>query len=196
MKQCQQLMNWFIDRPSRQVKFCLNLASPLLLVIVLAGCTSMPGSAVSSNGDGTVAQDLSAASPIASGPRQELPITAQMKVGEKVIQLEVAQTPDQQQIGLMNRTELPDDRGMLFPFTPPRPVAFWMKNTLIPLDMIFLRDGKVAHVARNVPPCKAEPCPTYGTPVAIDQVIELRGGRATELGIQPGDRLLVQPLSQ
>jgi hypothetical protein len=116
-------------------------------------------------------------------------------VGEAIIQLEVAETPQQQQIGLMNRTQLADDRGMLFPFDPPRPVAFWMKNTLIPLDMVFVRNNQVAYVARNVPPCKADPCSTYGTPVEIDQVIELRGGRAAELGIKPGDRLVVQPIS-
>jgi uncharacterized protein len=127
--------------------------------------------------------------------RQSLPITAQMQVGNQVIRLEVAKTPEQQAIGLMNRTELARDRGMVFPFSPARPVSFWMKNTLIPLDMIFVHKGKVVAVIDNVPPCKADPCPSYGVSQAlVDQVIELRAGRAAELGIKPGDPLRVNPL--
>jgi uncharacterized protein len=125
---------------------------------------------------------------------QTLPLTAQFTVGKQTIQLEVASTPEQQATGLMNRKSLADDRGMLFPFKPARPVAFWMKNTLINLDMVFLYRGKVIAVMANIPPCKAEPCPTYGPPGPIDQVIELRGGRAAELPIKPGDRLTIQPL--
>jgi len=83
---------------------------------------------------------------------------------------------------------------MVFPFSPARPVSFWMKNVRITLDMVFLQHGQVQAVAANVPPCKEDPCPVYGPAVPIDQVIELRGGRAQELGIHVGDRLLVQPL--
>jgi hypothetical protein len=124
---------------------------------------------------------------------QSLPVSAQVKVADRVIQLEVAETPDQQAKGLMYREQLPDDRGMLFPFEPPRTVSFWMKNVRINLDMVFLRQGQVKAIAANVPPCTAEPCPFYGPREAIDQVIELRGGRAAELGIRVGDRLIVQP---
>lgn len=93
----------------------------------------------------------------------------------------------------MNRTSLASDRGMLFPFNPPRPAQFWMKNTLIPLDMLFLRNGVIKSIAKNVPPCKADPCPTYGSPnEEIDQVIELRGGSALQLGLKVGDRVSVQ----
>lgn len=129
---------------------------------------------------------------------QVLPITAQAQIGQQVINLEVAQTPRQQAMGLMYRQSLAPDRGMLFAFEPPRPVSFWMKNTKISLDMIFLRQGKVMAIAANVPPCTATPCPVYGPerPVAIDQVIELRGGRAAELGLVVGDRIIVKPLPQ
>ncbi len=134
-----------------------------------------------------------AASPPPSTPAgQSLPISAQVKVGDRLIQLEVAKTPDQQAMGLMYRAQMPPDRGMLFPFNPPRQVSFWMKNVLINLDMVFLRNGKVVAIARDVPPCQTEPCPVYGPDVVIDQVIELAGGRAQELGIKPGDRLVVQ----
>lgn len=121
---------------------------------------------------------------------QNLPITAQAEIGATVIQLEVANTPQQQALGLMFRSELAADQGMLFPFTTPRPVQFWMKNVFIHLDMVFLRDGLVQAIEADVPPCVAEPCPTYGPrDVVIDQVIELRGGRAAELGLAVGDRI-------
>jgi uncharacterized membrane protein (UPF0127 family) len=120
---------------------------------------------------------------------QTLPIGAEFQVSGNTIQLEVARTPEQQEIGLMNRTSLEANRGMLFPVTPPRPIQFWMKNTLIPLDMIFLLRGEVKAIIPNVPPCTADPCPAYGPDGLVDQVIELRGGRAAELGIKAGDRL-------
>jgi len=129
-----------------------------------------------------------------STSEQTLPISATVSVGEQTIGLEVAKTPEQQEKGLMFRTKLEPDRGMLFSFTPARPVGFWMKNTLIELDMVFLRNGKVVAVASNVPPCKTDPCPVYGPQAEVDQVIELRGGRAKELGIKAGDRLVVKPV--
>jgi len=123
---------------------------------------------------------------------QMLPVSAQVQVGDQLIQLEVARTVEQQSMGLMYRPALDANHGMLFLFSPPRPVSFWMKNVVINLDMVFLRNGQVISVSSNVPPCKAEPCPFYGPKDPIDQVIELRGGRAVELGIKPGDRLPVQ----
>lgn len=125
---------------------------------------------------------------------QKLPIAAQAKVKGQVIQLEVAQTPQQQATGLMYRTELAANRGMLFSFNPPRSVGFWMKNTLIPLDMIFLRNGEVKAIQAQVPPCQADPCPTYGSgsSTLIDRVIELRGGEAARLGLKVGDRVNIQ----
>ncbi|MDX2243285.1 MAG: DUF192 domain-containing protein [Leptolyngbyaceae cyanobacterium bins.302] len=131
-----------------------------------------------------------------SNSGQSLPVSAKVNLGGQVIQLEVAKTPEQQAMGLMFRSELEPNRGMLFPFNPPRPVTFWMKNVLIDLDMVFLRNGKVVAIASNVPPCKADPCPVYGPATAvIDQVIELRGGRAKELGIKAGDRLTIQSVN-
>jgi uncharacterized membrane protein (UPF0127 family) len=84
---------------------------------------------------------------------------------------------------------------MLFPMGQPRPVSFWMKNVPVPLDMVFIYDGTIQAIAAAVPPCTAEPCPTYGPgPQPIDQVIELRAGRAAELGLAMGDAVVVRPL--
>jgi uncharacterized protein len=128
---------------------------------------------------------------------QDLPITAQLLVGDRKISLEVAKTQQEQTIGLMSRTSLSNDRGMLFPFNPPSPTQFWMKNTLIPLDMLFIRDGKIQNIQANVPPCKADPCPSYGPPnsVLIDNVLELNGGQAKILGLKVGDRIDIRSIA-
>jgi uncharacterized membrane protein (UPF0127 family) len=161
----------------------------VLTSLLSAGCTSVP--AVSTATPPVTSQPSSSpVQDIAMG--QSLPISAQVKVGDQIIGLEVAKTEQQQEMGLMYRKQLEDNRGMLFPFNPPRPVGFWMKNCFITLDMVFLRDGKVVAIAHNAPPCQKEPCPIYGSPATIDQVIELRGGRAKELGIKEGDRLVVE----
>jgi len=127
-----------------------------------------------------------------SNSGQSLPISAQATVGDQQIQLEVARTPQQQATGLMFRSEIPDDRGMLFEFEPARPVSFWMRNVLVPLDMVFLLDGEVQAIAANVPPCTTPTCPTYGPEANVNQVIELRGGRAAELGLQVGDQITIE----
>lgn len=119
---------------------------------------------------------------------QMLPITAEVELGGQKIGLEVALTRQQQAIGLMYRDAMPDDRGMWFPISPARPVSFWMRNVRISLDMIFIYDGQIVAIANEVPPCITDPCPTYGPgSQVVESVIELRGGRARELGIEVGD---------
>ncbi len=128
--------------------------------------------------------------------RQELPITAIMEINGEKIELEIAQTPRQQAIGLMFRDSVPPNRGMLFPFQPPKLVSFWMKNVSIPLDMIFLKDGIIQHIESSVPPCKTPSCPVYGPNVKVDMVLELAGGRASELNLQKGQPLKIMPVSK
>ncbi len=125
---------------------------------------------------------------------QNLPIAAQIVVKKKTINLEVANSSQEQAIGLMFRRSMPSDRGMVFNFSKPQPAQFWMKNTLIPLDMLFLNKGIIKNIQIDVPPCKDEPCPSYGPKpdVLIDQVIELNAGRAVTLGLKVGDKLVVQ----
>jgi len=124
---------------------------------------------------------------------QYLPITAIATISGREIQLEVVNTPGQQEKGLMFRPPLADDRGMLFPFTPARPVAFWMKNTPSPLDIIFLLDGEVKAIARNATICKTDPCPIYpANGVVADNVLEVRAGLTQEIGLQEGDRISVK----
>lgn len=123
---------------------------------------------------------------------QKLPISAQFTTAGQAIGLEVARTQQQQAIGLIHRVALADNRGMLFALERPQPAKLWMKNVRIPLALVFLRDGEVKQIATNVPPCTTNPCPTYGTEIPVDQMIELRGGRAAELGIKEGHRVTIK----
>ena len=101
--------------------------------------------------------------------------------------VEVARTPEQQTQGLMDRQGLAPDRGMIFPFEVEREASFWMKNTLIPLDIIFIRsDGTIANIEANTVPLSLEPVPSVGPVVAV---LELAGGRSAELGITAGSKV-------
>jgi uncharacterized membrane protein (UPF0127 family) len=102
--------------------------------------------------------------------------------------VELAVTKAEQERGLMFRKSLAPDRGMLFPYKPPQRAAFWMKNTLIPLDIIYIApDGRVLSIARNAVPHDETPIPSGGV---IGGVLEIPGGRAAQLAILPGDRVL------
>jgi uncharacterized protein len=121
---------------------------------------------------------------------QYLPITARAKIAGRIINLEVTRTISEQSKGLMFRSTLPDDRGMLFNFDPPQSISFWMKNVPVPLDMVFIYQGKIVAIAPSAAPCKATPCAVYpSTPVVTDRVIELRSGLAKEMGLKLGDRV-------
>ena len=165
----------------------------LCLGILLLGCSSLPPA--NSSAGTPIAQDEVPASPTPARSTfqgQMLPVSATAKIGDTSIELEVTRTPQEQALGLMYRTSLPDNRGMLFQFDPPRPVSFWMKNVKIPLDMVFLRGGAIGAIEANVPPCQSNPCPTYGPNIPIDQVIELRGGRAAQLRLRIGQRVEIR----
>ena len=150
----------------------------LLAAALLAACSDGPAA--------NKAESAPAASTAPSG-LDLVTLTIQSGGRSHVFTVEVARTADQQAQGLMNRQSLGPDAGMLFPFDPPRPASFWMRNTLIPLDMIFIRpDGAIARIAANTVPLSE-------TPVAVAEpmtaVLELPGGRAAALGIREGDRV-------
>jgi uncharacterized protein len=159
------------------------------------GCGPVPDPVPPTASDRT-ASPIPTDVPMADPRAQQLPITAVTTLGGEEIFLEVATTPQQQSLGLMYRDVLPTDRGMLFPLGRPRPVSFWMKNVPVPLDMVFVYQGTIQAIAADVPPCTAEPCPTYGPDgQLIDQVIELRAGRSAELGLSVGDAVVIRPLT-
>ena len=155
----------------------------------LFACRAEPAN-VSQAGQNPVAASEPAAPP-PEAPRTSpagldvVPLEIIAGSGRHHFNVEVARTPDQQGQGLMFRTALAADEGMIFPFPQPRMASFWMRNTLIPLDMIFIRaDGTIARIAADTVPHSEESI-SSGEPVAA--VLEIKGGRAAELGISEGD---------
>jgi len=102
-------------------------------------------------------------------------------------EIEVAKTAEERTRGLQFREFLPENKGMLFVFEENRPYRFWMKDTLIPLDMIWLDEAKKAvHIEENVPPCTKDPCPTYGPSQKARYVLEVNAEKAKAAGIKQG----------
>jgi hypothetical protein len=128
--------------------------------------------------------EAAAQDPRAQTGLPQVPLTIRSKNGAHRFTVEVAATPEQQEKGLMFRRSLEPDRGMIFPYQPAQEVAFWMKNTLIPLDIIYIRsDGTIVRIV-NAEPMDITPLPA-GEPITL--VLEIGGGRAKELGIREGD---------
>ena len=137
-------------------------------------------------------------------PPQQLPIEAQwcleatsLKPSNSsgpCIQLEVARTPQQQSWGLMGRPPLAPLRGMWFPYDQPQVLKFWMHRTPAPLDMLFLRSGRVLAIEAGASPCPRLPCRSYGPDDPADGVVELAAGEAARLGIQVGATVRITPL--
>jgi len=112
----------------------------------------------------------------------------QVCFGDKCVQVEVVQKEEELHRGLQFRTSLAPDSGMLFVFQKSWPYAFWMKDTLIPLDMIWMDDTRrIVHVEHNVPPCTADQCPRYVPAGDALYVLEINAGYAQELGLKSGD---------
>lgn len=102
--------------------------------------------------------------------------------------IEVADTDERRALGLMYRTSMPPDAGMLFDFKQDQPVSMWMRNTRIPLDMLFIaRDGRVVNIAQRTVPFSEATIPSSGP---VRAVLELNGGTAERLGLKPGDRVI------
>lgn len=112
------------------------------------------------------------------------------------IDLEIAANRETRQQGLMYRESLPPGRGMLFLFPEAGEHSFWMKNTLIPLDMIWLDgEGRIVGIRRDVPPCPADPCPSYGPGGVSTRVLEIAAGEAARHGLEPGSTIRFEGLA-
>jgi uncharacterized membrane protein (UPF0127 family) len=106
------------------------------------------------------------------------------------VTLELAMTPEEIANGLMFRPSLPPDRGMLFLFERQRVPSFWMKNTLIPLDLVFLDDsGRIVDTISNARPCAEDPCPQYIPEAPARAVLEMVAGTIAGHGLEPGQSL-------
>lgn len=144
---------------------------------ILAACGGAPRSASPT--------PTAVAAPVA-GPRVVLPSGA-------VYRLEVARTPEETAQGLMYRESLPERTGMLFLFRDAATHKFWMKNTMIPLDIIWLdHTGRVVYVSANTPPCRVDPCPSYGPEGPVAAVLEIAGGLAEKEKVTVGSSITLE----
>jgi uncharacterized protein len=107
--------------------------------------------------------------------------------GTRRFLVEIAKTPEERAKGLMFRQFMPEDRGMLFDFVRDEPVAMWMRNTYISLDMLFIKaDGTVHHIHERAEPLNETTIDSRGS---VRYVLELNGGITAKLGIKPGDKV-------
>ena len=156
------------------------ISCALASVLLLAACSANPGEAASGS-----SQAAAAVHPVSGLKVVPLTVTHQGKVHS--FRVEVAATGQEQAKGLMFRTEMGADEGMIFPMDPPRGASFWMRNTVIPLDLIFVgTDGVISNIAANAIPYNEMPLLSTGL---VKGVLELNGGRAAQLGIVAGDRV-------
>lgn len=155
------------------------LLAAFLLAAIVSGCGSKPSAA-------TQEPAAEAAGEPAVQRLRTVPLTIVTNDGRRhVYTVEVARTADEQAQGLMYRRAMPKDAGMIFPFPAPRPATFWMRNTYIPLDMVFLlTDGRIESILADVPPLNEVQRSSLG-PVAA--VLELNAGEAARIGVSAGD---------
>jgi uncharacterized protein len=132
-----------------------------------------------------VAGFILAAGPAQAAGQQTLEIAS--KTGVHIFSVEIADNDAERAKGLMYRKELPEGRGMLFDFHRDQEVSFWMQNTYIPLDMIFIRgDGRILRIEENTEPLSTRLIPSRG---AVRAVLEVIGGTSRRLGIATGDQV-------
>ena len=144
------------------------LALILVLLLALAGCG---GGGEGENGD--------------AGPT----VVIETGDGEKEIAVEIADTNDERAVGLMGRTSLPEDAGMLFVYPEPTQGGYWMKNTLIPLSIAFYdTNGAILRIL-DMEPCRRDPCRVYDPRVGYAGALEVNQGAFERWGVREGDRL-------
>jgi len=153
----------------------------LAALTVLTACSPMAADA----GSQSTAAATFARHPVSG--LEVIPLTVTTARGRHALRVEVARSEAEQAKGLMFRTAMGADEGMLFPRTPPDIASFWMRNTVIPLDIVFIgTDHRIINIAANAVPYDETPLTAKGTTLAV---LELNGGRAAQLGIGPGDKV-------
>lgn len=131
---------------------------------------------------------LLAAILFSSACTQDLPVT-KVEIGGIVINAEIADDDKERAIGLMNRTSLAENAGMIFIFDDEKHRSFWMKNTLMPLDMIFISaNGAIVDIT-TMQPCKSLFCESYKSKQPAKYVLEVNAGFAEKHGVKVGDRV-------
>ena len=160
----------------------IALSLMLLSAFSLSGCHARTGDTTANNAQSEL--------PLSEAGLKQVPLSIRTSDAAHDFVVEVAENSVQQAQGLMFRTQLPPDKGMIFPFAEDRVASFWMKNTVIPLDIIFIRrDGTIESIADNTIPYSLAPVRSVAPSATV---LEIAAGRAAELGIGPGDTVIWQ----
>ncbi len=159
----------------------------IIAVSTLAGCvTTQTGTPTNTNSVTTAASGSSATT------ASKAPTTYRVTVGNVTVYAEAADTFAEREMGLMNRTYLNEDAGMLFIFPTPQQQSFWMKNMRIPLDIVFITaDNHVLEIYASVPPCTGDPCTLYTSSAPIQYALEVNSGFCARNGIVSGDPVVI-----
>ena len=160
------------------------LAAGVMTLGLLAACSPGEGATASAQAPAAAAQN--AQHPVSG--LAVIDLVVERGATKLPFKVELAASPEAQSKGLMFRDKLGDNEGMLFPSEVPEPRSFWMKNTPLSLDIIFVgSDGRISNIAANTVPYSLDSVPSDGFAIAV---LELRAGRAKELGIVPGDKVV------
>ena len=169
------------NRMQRQTSLRQGLTAALALIVGIGGIGAC--SPVAAGDTGAAAGNTLHIHP--QSGLAVIPLQVTTAKGVHVFQVEVAASALEQEHGLMFRTAMGPDEGMIFPMIPARPSAFWMKNTVIGLDIIFIgADHRVLNIAANAKPYDETPLPSAGDAAGV---LELNAGRAAQIGMKPGD---------
>jgi len=161
----------------------MRLIHAFLVALLISACS--PSATTAASGQAQEAAQPRTAHPVSGLP--VIPLIIKHGAVRHQFQVELAKSRLEQAKGLMFRIEMGADEGMLFPMEPPRDASFWMKNTVIPLDMIFIGvDHRILNIEANAVPYSEEPRRSAGTAIGV---LELNGGRAAQLGISVGDKV-------
>ena len=159
----------------------------IIAVSTLAGCvTTQTGTPTNTNSVTTAASGSSATT------ASKAPTAYRVTVGNVTVYAEAADTFAEREMGLMNRTYLNEDAGMLFIFPTPQQQSFWMKNMRIPLDIVFITaDNHVLEIYASVPPCTGDPCTLYTSSAPLQYALEVNSGFCARNGIVSGDPVVI-----
>ena len=174
-----------------------KLSLPVLFILLMAACSSGSGASQAAGDEGPCPREPARTSPSATPSSGEGVTFATGKAilegadGSVLLDIEIADSSEQHQQGLMNRTELAKCSGMVFIFFEETTGSFWMKNTLIPLSIAFFDvEGKIVRIM-DMEPCEADPCPVYDPEATYIGALEVNQGAFDDWGIKEGDSVRV-----
>ena len=183
----------------------MRVRAPLLIAVLccvvavstLSGCvTTLPGTPTNTNSVTTAVPGSAVTNSSAAAKALKAPTTYRVTVGSATVYSQAADTFVEREIGLMNRTYLSEDAGMLFIFPTAQQQSFWMKNMRFPLDIVFITaDKHVLEIYASVPPCTTDQCALYTSSAPIQYVLEVNAGFCARNGIVSGDPVVIAAAS-